>query len=663
MSAYNPHPVDTSNVELSEELLALVETMAENVHEIWAQKRIVDGWKYGPRRDDEKKLHPCLVPYSELPEPEKEYDRHTSIDTLKLIQKLGYEIQLASIKDRYSHGKLSLRILQELVKKHPSMTDDDRYWLAKQLLAIGENFLAYDQAEKIECQEYKYHVQGMALARSGSFGKAVSLADELAKFHNSECDGFRARIFKDRAIAATTPEDKRNYYRKSAEINYQAFIEQGEYYNGVNAASCFLLAGDTQKAWEIAEETLKARGINHNDLWATATRGECLLVLGERQKAKEEYRKAYNICLHGKRFGDFSSTLRQLRLLLNCLDGNLDELPGFFPQLPKVGVFFDSLCGDGEEISKDVQDEISNDSCVLAYLTLAGKGSILVAEKLLEQNIDCQICLQQPQDELERKYVDEPVWLERLQAVLKHSCVSIVPPECDSLLGNDVMQREFNERYLLGLATLKAENLSFGLCGLYNAVGKENKEEILYGMPGAKRALHAILFSDVKNFSQLDEKACLAFNRHFIQEIPEILKEYDKDIEYKNTWGDALYIVFKNVSCAGKVALAIQKWVRGSEDWEDMPKNGCLSMRIGLHVGTMTSMYDYIQERLNFFGRAATKAARIEPITEEGQIFASGAFAAFAATENERAFVCDYVGVRELPKRYGSTGVYMLHKA
>ncbi len=662
MSIYKPLLIDTSNIELDKDLLNLVETMAENVHDIWSKTRMEEGWMYGSRRDDERKQHPCLIPYSELPESEKEYDRNTAIRTLKLIKKLGYEIRLTSIENRYMDKILSFREIKELCERYPYMTDNDRYWLVKQLLAIGENFMAYDEAEKIECREYKYHVQGMALARSGSLEKAVDIAEELEKFNNSECDGFRARIFKDRAIAATTLEEKKNFFRKSAEINYQAFQVQKEYYNGVNAASCFLFAEDLRKAQEVALETLKTQGVNNDNLWATATRAECALVLGERQKAKEEYRKVYDICLTYRRFGDFSSTLRQLKLLLNCLDGNLTELTDFFPKLPKIGVFFDSLCGDKEKIPKKVLDEITEGSCVLAYLTLMGKDSILLAERLIEQNIDCHICLQLPEDELKLKYQNEKEWLNRLQAVLKHPFVSLVPMECEFLQRNDMMRQKFNERYLLGLAKLRADNLSFGLCGLFNKVEMNAEKNDFEPMTGAKRALHAILFSDVKNFSQLDEQSCLAFNRHFINEIPEILAEYEADIEYRNTWGDALYIVFKNVSCAGKVALAIQKWVQGSVNWLDMPKKERLSMRIGLHVGVMTSMFDFIQDKLNFFGRAATKAARIEPITEEGQIYASGAFAAFAATESEQAFTCDYVGIRELPKHYGSTGVYMIKR-
>lgn len=87
---YVPHPMDTSDVILPRELDALIEEMAKNVHEVWAQNRIKQGWTYGAERDDTLKKHPCLLPYEELPEEEKIYDRDSAIQTLKLISKLGF---------------------------------------------------------------------------------------------------------------------------------------------------------------------------------------------------------------------------------------------------------------------------------------------------------------------------------------------------------------------------------------------------------------------------------------------------------------------------------------------------------------------------------------------------------------------------------------------
>lgn len=91
--AYIPRPIDTSDVELDDELKLLVEQLARNVHENWAVGRINEGWAYGPERNDALKQTPCLVDYDDLPESEKEYDRNTAIETLKLILKLGWTIE------------------------------------------------------------------------------------------------------------------------------------------------------------------------------------------------------------------------------------------------------------------------------------------------------------------------------------------------------------------------------------------------------------------------------------------------------------------------------------------------------------------------------------------------------------------------------------------
>ena len=93
MNNYNPNPIDVSDISLPPDILELSETIAKNVHDVWAHNRIQEGWTYGKERNDELKQTPCLVPYEELPEEEKDYDRNSALSTLKLIYKLGFEIK------------------------------------------------------------------------------------------------------------------------------------------------------------------------------------------------------------------------------------------------------------------------------------------------------------------------------------------------------------------------------------------------------------------------------------------------------------------------------------------------------------------------------------------------------------------------------------------
>ena len=89
---YIPGPINLDNVKLPEGLDQLIETISKNVHEVWASGRIKDGWKYGSERNDNLKTHPCLIHYDELPEVEKQYDRETVLNTIKLVIKSGYKI-------------------------------------------------------------------------------------------------------------------------------------------------------------------------------------------------------------------------------------------------------------------------------------------------------------------------------------------------------------------------------------------------------------------------------------------------------------------------------------------------------------------------------------------------------------------------------------------
>jgi hypothetical protein len=90
---YRPTPRDTSGVKLPREIAELTELLAKNTHENWSQQRIAEGWRLGPKRDDAKKEHPSLIPYEQLPESEKQYDRTTAMETIKTILALGYRIE------------------------------------------------------------------------------------------------------------------------------------------------------------------------------------------------------------------------------------------------------------------------------------------------------------------------------------------------------------------------------------------------------------------------------------------------------------------------------------------------------------------------------------------------------------------------------------------
>jgi len=104
MKKYEPEPIPTGGVKLSPEILELTERLAKNAHDIWARQRLADGWNYGPHRDDAAKEHPCLVPYENLPESEKQYDRNAALETLKAVLALGYCIEKPTGTSRSKNG-------------------------------------------------------------------------------------------------------------------------------------------------------------------------------------------------------------------------------------------------------------------------------------------------------------------------------------------------------------------------------------------------------------------------------------------------------------------------------------------------------------------------------------------------------------------------------
>ncbi len=93
MKTYKPAPMDLSDIRLPDTLVELTEVIAKNTHEVWSQHRMAEGWTYGPVRDEKAMKHPCLVPYADLSENEKDYDRATAMNAIKLLVKLGYKIE------------------------------------------------------------------------------------------------------------------------------------------------------------------------------------------------------------------------------------------------------------------------------------------------------------------------------------------------------------------------------------------------------------------------------------------------------------------------------------------------------------------------------------------------------------------------------------------
>ena len=168
-----------------------------------------------------------------------------------------------------------------------------------------------------------------------------------------------------------------------------------------------------------------------------------------------------------------------------------------------------------------------------------------------------------------------------------------------------------------------------------------------------------MLFADTVGFSKLPEQCIPVFIREFLGRVAVIKERCDARPLYVNTWGDAICAVFENVETAGHFALALQNTLRET-DWKTIGLPTAISIRIGLRAGPVYKCFDPLLGKDSYNGAHVNQAARIEPITEDGQIFASDAFAALATTTKARGFICDYAGTRKLPKGAGIISTFLV---
>jgi class 3 adenylate cyclase len=171
----------------------------------------------------------------------------------------------------------------------------------------------------------------------------------------------------------------------------------------------------------------------------------------------------------------------------------------------------------------------------------------------------------------------------------------------------------------------------------------------------------SLLFADVKGFTTLHEDQIPAFVDGFLGTVARTLATSGVEPRLKNTWGDGLYFVFQHVRDAAVFALALSDAIRAT-DWtaHGLPE---LTLRTGLHAGPAYACVDPVTGRPNYFGAHVSRAARIEPITPGGQVYASAAFAALARADDVREFRCEYVGRTELAKGYGQLPMFVVRRA
>jgi class 3 adenylate cyclase len=740
--AYEPAPVDTSGVTLSDDLRALTEVLATNAHDLWAQQRLAEGWTYGPTRDDTRKEHPCLVPYEELSEIEKGYDRRAAMETVKTLLALGYRIQPPSHgRTAVSEAFLGLWLSRWQARDldQGARTPDLYRQLAERMLEGGEPLVAYDVAT--EGLSYwpsdvrLRQLQGLALARSGATERANSVLLQL--FHEGQTDGetlgLLARTYKDLAALATDPAGRTAHLGAAGQLyrqGYELAVGRGQveeaYYTGINAATTALLLGEREVAQHLARavralclqarERLIAQG---GDLyWVQATLGEAALLLGAYTEAEDWYGRAADV---GRgRFGHLHATRRQARLLLECLGVNKESIEHCL-QIPPVAIFVGHMIDRPERpsprfppslepaVRQAIRDRLRQRDARIGYASAACGSDILFLETILELQGEAHVILPYDQEPFRQDSVElipGADWGERYARVLQ-AAAEVQRASAQRLVAGSVTY-DYANMLLYGLATIRAHQLETDLMPLavwdgrvgdgpggtadtvrrwqelghqvevvavtellqrecpalaQRAVSPTSSPPVgpMPPPPPFPREIMAMLFADAVGFSQLTEEQIPGFVQQYLGAVAALMARSPYAPVMQNTWGDGLYGVFATVHEAGEFALDLCALVTGM-NWAAHGLPETLSLRIALHAGPVYACTNPVTGQPDCLGTHVSRAARIEPVTPPGQVYASQAFVALAASQGVTAFTYDYVGRTPLAKGYGTFPTYHLRR-
>jgi len=691
MTSYTPAPLDASKVSLSAELEELVERLASGIHDAWAAKRLTQGWTYGPKRDDDARKHPGLVPFEELSEEERDYDRNTIRATLRGMLALGWELTPPTA-----------------TAQEPEIPDAaDFYARAKALRRSGEPLQAYDMAhlglESWPGDLGLSQLEALCLADLGAPDQANFLLSRLYEegHRDEETVSILARTFKDMGFApAVDAASRTNALQHAFALYHESFKATGGYYPGINAATLAAVLGRREDARSIAtqvrEDCLdrlqRLEELRESEYYLTATLAEALLILERHDEALERYRRTAELA--GRNFRDIHSTRRNARLLqqaMNAHDSRLEQALA----LPAVAVLMsspDAVPKDAEEegsIAQALDELLTRRSIEFGYSTGAPGADLMFLEALLRKGAEAHMLLPFNKDEfLEQiRRADSSLdWEGRFMAVYSQlEKLDRVATASVWRISDGALSHAYANQILLGMARLKAQQLDTELVPVL-AGDELLRSRVVAGLPefddheslpvpipdsvpeveGQQAAapevrIRAMLFADVVGYSKLREEHVPPFVDIFMGGVARLLETAKRPPEVKNTWGDALYMVFEDTGAAAEFALRLVDMVN-TVNWEEhgLPKG--LSMRVSLHAGPVYKCVDRVLQAETYTGTHVSKAARLEPITPPGQVFTSRDFAALAAVSDQNGVRFDYVGRVGFAKGFGSYPVYHLRR-
>ncbi|MGA7932747.1 MAG: TRAFs-binding domain-containing protein [Kovacikia sp.] len=506
---YQPKPIDTTTITLTAEHLRLTELLARNIHEIWAKHQFDQGWTDGSRYDEVDRTHPYLIPYADLPDPEKQSRRLAILETLKTLLALGYRIEASdsvnlslSLEDQDLAGILQglqtaaelnlaslLALRRETIRLQPRTPDIYRV-LGDSILQLGEPLMAYDVlAEGLNYWSTDLKLQqslGLALARSGATVAANSLLLKLVQSgqQDEETLGLLARTHKDLWLQAVDPAVGDRQLQLAAERYQQAYQLNRSTWTGINAATLAMVMGQAEQAKALARTvresciqklSLQSRR-NSSDYWLLATLGEAALILGEWSEAEAFYGQAVEV---GQgRFGDLSSSRRNAILLAEHLGIDSQQIKQWF-QIPRVAVFCGHMVDHPArlhprfpphleaKVSAAIGDRLRQLDIRLGYASAACGSDILFLEAIRELKGEMHIVLPYNREQFIQDSVainPQGNWQERFERLMQQATEVIIASK--QKLQQGAVVYEYSNRLLHGLARMRAEQLGTELVPL-----------------------------------------------------------------------------------------------------------------------------------------------------------------------------------------------------
>lgn len=579
----------------------------------------------------------------------------------------------------------------------------------------GDYLSAYDLATKTLKTEpknlsMKYQAI-MALVNSGAIDLATKLYRKWDLMSVGELDfqSLAGRLAKEKALS-TSGESRKAFMMQAHGVYRSLFEKFADYYPGINAATTAYLANETAEAAKIAARVIEiiAKKTPYDELEAfhlTATRAEANLLLGDSSGARAAVRQAATYMQ-----GNYLIRARAVsQLTLICDSSGQDD--NILEAIRPPGCV--NYCGylaadDGAPgrlrasqhlfVETQIRKILQDKNFGFAFGQLACGADIIFAEAFLENGGELNVVLPYPPEVFKKLSVaiGGQGWVARFENCLSRakSVVSLCEDDCD-----DFHQvNEFVARVTMGRTILRAKNLSTvaeqvvvwngphsGHAGIteqmylaWQSAGRNSCQIILpdkgvgsrrqvfkepVGVSGpAKREVKALLFGDLKGFTRLPEVLLPKFWDGPMSAIGSIINQMDCDIAYKNTWGDAIYLVFDDVKAAARCAIEVQS-VFATDSLEKHGLPGDLELRLSGHCGPVFKGFNSVLNCEHFFGGQVTRTARMEPITPPGQVYVSEAFAAMLALSDSQEFQCDYVGIVPTAKDFGSFRMFRLRES